>query len=850
MAIIQNYDIDISAIQSKLAALKKQLDGLKGKGVTLGVDTAAIDEAVKELDKLSAGGVKVADNLKPAAAVLEEVAKTATAAAGAADAMITAQGAVGASDISAKLKAVDEAYKGVAVSEEEAAAAAKAMGDAAKNVGASQRDATIAAKALAKVEREELNAAIKEQALIIKASRGSLDEQKQTYNDIANQIALLGRTIKSTPLDSPELKGLENEYKALNDRLKEIDASMGNYQRNVGNYTNSFIEGSVPMRTAIKQMTEELARMELQGKGNSEEYMKLGIELGNLQDKMNRARFVAKDYASDTRVLANSFEFVKLGVDAYSAVQNSMVAFGIQNESLQRTMQRLMAVQGALNAIQRINIQLTDNASVVYRTIVKVKQMFTKSTQIQTTAMGAEAAATTTATTATKAFRAALISTGIGAFIVAIGALVAYWDKIVGFFGGATKAMKQFNSEVGRSNTLLTAYLSRLEVWEKVTGQATTAADKFRALHKSLNTEMRNVLTTFGLWDVSTGNFTSNAARLADGVANLEQELSKLSDKSKLSDVEKLRKSTLEQASDFATELVSSYELSNDERESALKEQETTNKAAAASAAKANEEKAKADKERITNLKNINATIAQLQKEQTKNSLDTVQKYSKTEEQLAEERLQKQKDNLKQALTLTADNNAELLNEQKNYLVQTTKIADESATNASLYTIGQMQDEKQASEDAKKAEEEKMQGRIASIGAVGDALGALGGLIGEENEVFKAVMIGQTVSETISGAMGAFSQAVKSLPPPFGAITGAAAAAAVTLKGAAAIKNITSAKKNVPNMDGSMPTANTPSVSDTLTGAYYANAILSDQRVVVVASDIETRLQDRRVIVD
>ena len=42
-----------------------------------------------------------------------------------------------------------------------------------------------------------------------------------------------------------------------------------------------------------------------------------------------------------------------------------------------------------------------------------------------------------------KAFRTALIATGIGAFVVAIGALVAYWDDVKKFFGGLSDAEKE-----------------------------------------------------------------------------------------------------------------------------------------------------------------------------------------------------------------------------------------------------------------------------------------------------------------------------------------------------------------------------------------------------------------------
>ena len=42
-----------------------------------------------------------------------------------------------------------------------------------------------------------------------------------------------------------------------------------------------------------------------------------------------------------------------------------------------------------------------------------------------------------------KGTRTALIATGIGAFVVALGAIVAYWDDIVGFINGANKELER-----------------------------------------------------------------------------------------------------------------------------------------------------------------------------------------------------------------------------------------------------------------------------------------------------------------------------------------------------------------------------------------------------------------------
>ena len=115
----------------------------------------------------------------------------------------------------------------------------------------------------------------------------------------------------------------------------------------------------------------------------------------------------------------------------------------------------------------------------------------------------------------------------------------------------------------------------------------------------------------------------------------------------------------------------------------------------------------------------------------------------------------------------------------------------------------------------------------------------------------KALRIASATIDTISGAIGAYMQAVKTLPSPTGAIVGAIQAAAVTAAGMAQIAKI----KNT-NVSTSSASANvsTPAVVSaptlttevsnvrSLTSASEEdrlNQMASDQRVYILASDIE-----------
>lgn len=123
----------------------------------------------------------------------------------------------------------------------------------------------------------------------------------------------------------------------------------------------------------------------------------------------------------------------------------------------------------------------------------------------------------------------------------------------------------------------------------------------------------------------------------------------------------------------------------------------------------------------------------------------------------------------------------------------------------------------------------------------------------------KGLRIAAATIDTISGAVGAFMQAAATIPPPMGAIIGGIQAAAVTAAGIAQIAKIKSTKVSG-SASNSAPTA--PAVTSapvrtmdiqqvrSVTSASEEdrlNQMASDQRVVLVMSDLEVKQNQSRV---
>ena len=218
-----------------------------------------------------------------------------------------------------------------------------------------------------------------------------------------------------------------------------------------------------------------------------------------------------------------------------------------------------------------------------------------------------------------------------------------------------------------------------------------------------------------------------------------------------------------------------------------------------------------------------------------------------------------------------ADKKAE---EQLRERERVQKEADDIASEALAETTAELESyfdeqERLRQEDLKDAQEKakaKVEAMYTVANATSSILGSIADMYEEDEEnseknanKIKGLRIASATIDTISGAIGAFMQAVQTIPPPFGAIVGGVQAAAVTAAGIAQIVKIKSTKVSG-SASNSAPTA--PAVTSapvrtidiqqvrSVTSASEEdrlNQMASDQRVVLVMSDLEVKQNQSRV---
>jgi hypothetical protein len=212
---------------------------------------------------------------------------------------------------------------------------------------------------------------------------------------------------------------------------KELNANTTAQQQNQ--------KATLSARGELRQMREELIALARQGKANTAEYIKLRDAAGELADAIGDAGDEIRQAGSDTRGLDKALRAATVLTGAFTAVQGAAALFGKDSENLQKSLLKVQAALSVLNGLQAIQAELLRKDSIFTTALTRAKAAYS--------------AAVAAATGATRGFTAALVATGIGAAVVAVGLLIANWDKLTAAFKSSKSALDEYNEAAEREKT-------------------------------------------------------------------------------------------------------------------------------------------------------------------------------------------------------------------------------------------------------------------------------------------------------------------------------------------------------------------------------------------------------------
>jgi hypothetical protein len=188
-------------------------------------------------------------------------------------------------------------------------------------------------------------------------------------------------------------------------------------------------------KARLRDLQKQMLDLETAGKKNTDQFRRMAAEAGSLKDAIGDTSAQVKALASDTRTLDTFTSAIQGIAGGFAVAQGAAALFGEESEDVQKAMMKVQAALALVNGATAVANALNKDSALMVN--------------LNAAAQRAYALAVGTSTGAMKAFRLALVATGIGAAVVAIGLLIANYDKL-------TAAVKRF---------------LRIEVKENIDGQ-------------------------------------------------------------------------------------------------------------------------------------------------------------------------------------------------------------------------------------------------------------------------------------------------------------------------------------------------------------------------------------------
>ena len=172
------------------------------------------------------------------------------------------------------------------------------------------------------------------------------------------------------------------------------------------------------LNAAKKRMVELAAA----GKQNTEEFQRLQVEAGNYKRTIEGVEQSVDSFAKGgSKAFTLIVEASQAVAAGFAIAQGAAALFGDENEDLQKAMVQVQGAMALVNGVQQINILLTQKSVITTEAAALAQKLY--------------ALAVGTSTGAMRAFRLALLATGVGAFVVVLG-LAA---EAMGAFSSSTK---------------------------------------------------------------------------------------------------------------------------------------------------------------------------------------------------------------------------------------------------------------------------------------------------------------------------------------------------------------------------------------------------------------------------
>lgn len=229
----------------------------------------------------------------------------------------------------------------------------------------------------------------------------------------------------------------------------ELNASTAAKNADVlGDSVGLTVEKTKSLKTEMRELLEEIVRMERAGDTTSKKYQELTGKAGALKDQIGDLNTRFKSLGSDTKNIDGVVQGVQALSGAFAIGQAGAALFGTESEEVEKVMLKVQAAIALTTGVQSIAnaLQKETALSILLQTTATKAQIATQT--VYTAVVG-------TSTGALKAFKIALVTTGVGALVVGLGLLIAAMSKSSDATLEQEAAQKALNQAITATTLLL-----------------------------------------------------------------------------------------------------------------------------------------------------------------------------------------------------------------------------------------------------------------------------------------------------------------------------------------------------------------------------------------------------------
>ena len=202
-------------------------------------------------------------------------------------------------------------------------------------------------------------------------------------------------------------------------------------------------------RARLRDLQKQMLDLEAAGQKNTDQFRRMAAEAGSLKDAIGDTSAQVKALASDTRTLDTFTSAIQGIAGGFAVAQGAAALFGEESEDVQKAMMKVQAALALVNGATAVANALNKDSALMVN--------------LNAAAQRAYALAVGTSTGALKAFRIALVTTGIGAVVVALGFAIEAMIRFTSKTDDQNEAQKDLNKSLFESVNMLDLYERKLK---------------------------------------------------------------------------------------------------------------------------------------------------------------------------------------------------------------------------------------------------------------------------------------------------------------------------------------------------------------------------------------------------